>query len=230
MIQRYLIDLLQDGFDAIVADPLILEDIFLENYGLAEAEVGAIKTFFAAHPVALVNGYSRQDNKYPAIAITLGSEGESQTVLGDDGGMVMDEDDKHFRCDINVAIWEHTYFLTVISEHPDTTAYYYEIAKMILLAGLEQLTKQGLASIKVSGEELMLDPAYMPEHLFLRRIIFYCERELQQINRASRLTKAFKISGIAVDKSGSPSDVGEVNTNVIPYFDDGEETDAGDQI
>jgi len=63
MIQRYLIDLLQDGFDAIVADPLILEDIFLENYGLAGAEVGAIKTFFAAHPVALVNGYSRQDNK-----------------------------------------------------------------------------------------------------------------------------------------------------------------------
>jgi hypothetical protein len=228
MIQRYLIDLLQEGFDAIVADPLILEDIFLENYGLSDAEVAAIKIFFAAHPIVLVNGYSRQDNRYPAIAVTLGSEGESQTVLGDDGGMVMDESDKYYHCDINTAIWEHTYFLTVISEHPDTTAYYYEMAKAILLAGLEQLTEKGLASIKVSGEELMLDPAYMPEHLFLRRIIFYCERELQQISRDSRLTKAFRVSGIAVDKSGSPSDVGEVNTNVSIYYD-GEETDAGDQ-
>jgi len=230
MIQRYLIDLLQDGFDAIVADPIILEDIFLENYGLAGEEVAAIKTFFAAHPVSLVNGYSRQDNKYPAIAITLGSESESQTVLGDDGGMVMDENDENFRCDINTAIWEHTYFLTVISEHPDTTAYYYEIAKTILLAGLEQLIEKGLASIKVSGEELLLDPAYMPEHLFLRRIIFSCERELQQINRDSRLFKASRVEGIAVDKSGSPSDVGGVKTNVTVYFADGEETDAGDQI
>lgn len=229
MIQRYLIDILQDGFDAFTADPLLLEDIFLENYGLSTSEVAAIKTYYAAHPVLLVNGYARQDNRYPAIAITLGNEGESQTVLGDDAGMVEDATDPNYRCDINSAIWEHTYFLTVISEHPDVTAYYYEMAKIILLSGLEVLTEKGLASIKVQGQELMLDPAYMPEHLFMRRIIFTCERELQQISRNSRLSKAFRVGGIAVDKSGSPSDVGEVNTNVIPYFDDGEETDAGDQ-
>lgn len=230
MIQRYLMDILKAGFDAITADPLLLEDLFLENYGLDVVEVEAIKTYYVAHPVMLVNGYARQDNRYPAIAITLGSEGESQTVLGDDGGIVTDEESKYFQCDINTAIWEHTYYLTVISEHPDITAYYYEMTKTILLAGLEQLVVHGLASIKVSGEELMLDPAYMPEHLFLRRIIFSCERELQQISQSSRLGKVFKLGGIAVDKSGSPSDVGEVNTNVIPYFDDGEETDAGDQI
>jgi hypothetical protein len=230
MIQRYLIDLLKDGFDAITADPLLLDDIFLENYGLAKAEVDTIKLYYAAHPVMLVNGYSRQDNKYPAIAITLGNEGESQTMLGDDAGMVDDEGGLLDHCDINSAIWEHTYLLTVISEHPDVTAYYYEMAKTILLAGLEVLIEKGLASIKMQGQELLLDPTYMPEHLFMRQIIFTCERELQQINRDSRLSKAFRIGGIAVDNSGSPSDVGGVKTNVSIYFADGEETDAGDQI
>lgn len=229
MIQRYLIDLLQEGFDAIAAEPLILDDIFRDNYGLELEEVAAIKEFFAAHPVTLVNGYSRHDNKYPAIAITLGNEGESEIPLASDGGSIDDPEDPDYRCDVDSVIWEHTYFLTVITEHPDITAYYYEIAKTILLAGMGTLVEKGLASIRVTGQELMLDPTYMPEHLFLRRISFYCERELMRTNRASKLHKAFKVGGIAVDKSGSPSDVGEVNTNVFPYYDDGEETDAGDQ-
>jgi hypothetical protein len=229
MIQRYLYDLLKEGFDKITQDPLLIEDIFLDNFGLAESEVRAIKTFYAAHPVYIVNGYARQDNRYPVIAITLGSEGEAETVLGDDAGMIDDPDDHLYQCDVTSALWKHTYFLTVISEHPDVTAYYYEMAKPILLAGLEWLTTKGLSDFSLSGEELLLEPTYMPEHLFLRRLIFTAQRELWQPDRKSRLLKAFKVGGIAVDKSGSPSDVGGVNTNVIPYLDDGDESDAGDQ-
>ena len=95
--------------------------------------------------------------------------------------------------------------------------YYYEIVKLIILGGLPVLIDDGCFEFELSGGDLSPDPKYLPEHLFGRQITFSCQREFQIIDRDSRLLKAFRIGGIYVDSSGSPSDVGEVKTNITTY-------------
>ena len=76
--------------------------------------------------------------------------------------------------------------------------------------------------IKISGGDMAPDPRYMPEHLFVRQIKFGCNREFLRTDLATLRQKAFTVSGIHVDSSGSPSDVGDVKTLITTYgVDDG---------
>lgn len=214
MIQRYLYTALKEGIDAILKNPVILDDLFRELYGLEVKEVAAIKTVFAAHPPEVIHGYARHDSKFPLFSIVLANEGESQTVLADQAGFVADEDDPDYGTDIESAVWQHTYQVLIYSEHPDVTGYYYEIAKSILIAANDYFVQQGIFNQKYSGMDLAPDPRYVPERLFLRQLTMTCEREFMRLSRDVK--KAFKVSGIYVDKSGSDSDVGGVQTGVVP--------------
>lgn len=216
MLHRFLFNVLKTGLTAVKDDPRILDDLFAEGYQLDSSESEAIKTYFLAKPPTVINGYARQDTIFPAIAIVLSSEREAQNFLGDSAGQVMDDSDLD-GADIDSAIWEYSYNLLIYSEHPDVTAYYYEITKSIMLAGYDYLTENGMFEFTLSGTELAPDPRYLPEHLFARQLQFKCQREFQRIRRDSLLLKAWKLSGIHVDKGGSPRDVGEVKTNVTIY-------------
>jgi len=222
MIQRYLFDLLTQGKDAILANSKLLDDIFERDYALDATEVAAIKTAFANDPPTIINGYARQDTDFPCYAIVLGGEGESVTFLGDSAGQIDDETDPLYRADIDSSVWDHNYNIFIYTEHPDLTAYYYEIAKSIMVAGFRTLANVGaLFNFTLSGTELAPDPAYLPEHLHVRQLAFKCSREFQYIDRDSLLSKAFQIAGIHVDKTGSPSSVGGVKTLVTTYDAEG---------
>jgi len=217
MIHRLLHTIMTAGIATIEDDITVLDDLFERNYVLEDSEVEAIKEYFLDHPPEIINGYARQDSNFPLIAITLATEGESETFLADDAGPVLDEDSPYINSDIASAIWSHTYNFLVYTDHPDITVYYYEIVKMILLGGFPVLIDDGCFDFSMNGGDLAPDPKYLPQHLFGRQLTFSCQRELQILDRNSRFLKAFRLDGIYVDSSGSSSDVGDVKTNVTTY-------------
>ena len=215
MIQRFLYDVLKHGLEEVQKDPTILEDIFEDLWRLNPSEVEQIKVAFAAKYPGVIHGYARAETDFPVFSIVLGNEGEADHYLGDDAGMIGDVDDPDFGADCISAIWRHQYQILCYTEHPDLTLYYYEIAKAIFLTA--NLNSLDLYEVHVSGMDLMPDPRYIPEHLFVRQMSFECKREFMRVDKDSKLSKAFQIAGIHVDKSGSPSDVGAVKTLVTPY-------------
>jgi hypothetical protein len=223
MIQRVLYSALKAGLAAIQKDPDILKDVFDWQLDLANPEVNSIQQFFAEKPPNLYHGYARADYKFPLYSIVLQSEAEKDLMIGDDAGMITDEEDPNTNADMRGAFWHHSYEVLCYSEHPDATQYMYEVAKAILLQAGPYFVNAGLHGIRISGMDLRPDPQYIPEHLFVRRLVFECENAFVVVDRESRLSKAFRLSGLFVDNSGSSSDVGEVHTNIYPYVDGTEE-------
>lgn len=220
MIHRILHDVLTDGIAVIKADITLLEELFAEHYEIEATETAAIREYFEANGFNVINGYARSDSVFPLVSIVMASEGESQNFLADDAGQILDEDDPYVGADIEAAIWEHVFHLYVFTGNPDITAAYYELVKVVLLAGLDTFTEDGCFAYHMSGMDLAPDPRYVPEHLFVRQLVFKCQREFQRVDKDSRLTKAFQVGGIHIDSSGSPGDVGGVKTLVTPYSED----------
>ena len=217
MIHRYIHNVLTTGVAAYLADPRLVDDLFDQLYAVETSESAAVKTYFLDKGLNVYNGYPRLDAKLPFVAIILASEGEAETFIGNYAGMITEDGDALYGAEVSGAVWDHVYHLPVVSEHPDVTAYLYELVKILLLAGLEYLIDQECMDFSFSGQDLAPDPRYIPERLFVRQLVFSCKRQFLRIDRDSRLTKAFQISGLHVDRSGSPSDVGDVQTLVTPY-------------
>lgn len=226
MIQRFLYTTLKEGLAAIQAKPEILDDLFLDLWELSASEVAEIKTAFLAKYPGVIHGYARSETEFPVFSVVLGNEGEAAHYLGDDAGMIDDMDHPDFGSDCLSAIWKHSYQILCYTEHPDLTLYYYEIAKAILLTA--DFNSLDLFEVHVSGMDLMPDPRYIPEHLFVRQMTFECQREFMRVDKVSKLSKAFQVAGIHVDKSGSPSDVGAVKTLVTPYSPESENLEEDD--
>ena len=220
MIERFLYTAMRNGLDAITAEPLLLEDIFDWLYELDAAEVVAIKAWFAAKPPNLYHGYAPPSFELPFYSIVLASEGKSEDFIGDDAGMVSDEDDPDYQRDAETEFWDHEYQILCYSEHPDITRYMYEIVKKIMLSAHEYFIGKQVWNIDLSGGDLAPDQVHMPPNLFVRVLKFSCSSELLQITRGSRIGKAFRVAGIhVVDSSESIDDVGGVEAMVTPYID-----------
>lgn len=214
MIHRYLHDILVNGVKAIQANMDLLDDLFISNYGLTQTETNNVKEYFKAKPPTIVNGYAFRDATFPLIAITLAQEGEAINFIHDDGLPILDEDDPNYLSDVKSSVWQYSYQILIYTENPDATAYYYEIMKSILLASFNDLVVLGCFQFKVMGSDLAPDPKYLPEHLFARQLTFSCQRLFEFIDEKSRLSKAFKLSGIYLDKEIGSGDIGEVKTNI----------------
>lgn len=219
MIQRFVHTVLKTALAAIKDDPTLLDKLFRDELELEVEEVAAIKTFFAAQPPNVIMGYPRQDSAFPLYAIIMGSEGEKTNFIGDDGHTVGDFDEEAGDPDIGeeriAAMWQHAFLVHCYTEHPDATSYIYEVAKFALFANANNFfTAKGLSGISISGMDLAPDARYVPEHLFLRQLTFRADKEFNLPNPRSKIGKAFKVAGIHVDNSGSPSDVGGVKTKI----------------
>ena len=147
----------------------------------------------------------------------MAREGESDTYIGDYAGQITEPGDIPLGSEVEGSIWDHVYHLRVVSENPDITSYMYEVIKTIMLAGLDVLTDLECMSFAFSGQDLAPDSKYLPERFFVRQLVFSCKRQFARIDREARLTKAFQVAGIHIDSSGSPSDVGGVETLVTTY-------------
>lgn len=215
MIERFLFTVLKRGIEEIQADPEIIDDLFADLHSLAAPEIAAIKTVFATSPPKVVHGYAQSEMVLPVYSIILAEESETDMFIGDDVGMVLDEEDPDFGADIKGSVWQHNYTILCYAEHPDTTRYIYETAKAILIVGTADVfLPEGIHGIRFSGSDLSPNKVYIPEHLFVRQLNFQCRRLFQRVDRQSKLGKAFKVAGIHIDSAGSPSDVGGVKTLV----------------
>lgn len=216
MIQRFIFRAMKQGIDAITADPSLLEIIF-ENFELEEGEIESIKEQWISKPPHIRHGFARSDDEFPLFALVLVNESEVETVLADDGGIVEDPEDPLYGADIRTSFWKHNYNILVFTEHPDVTLYWYEVAKSIILeAGFYDV---GIYDLQLSGGDITPSPEYIPSHLFVRHLTIEVSREFKRIIHTSRLGKAFKVSGIHIDRSGSPSDPGPVKTLLVPYVE-----------
>lgn len=223
MIQRLIYTAMIRGLEAIKSDPTILDDLFLNNYELTQTEVDGIKTFFAVKPPTVVHGYARSDQEPPLYSIILASEREADAVIGDEAGIIDEMDDPDFGADQYTALWEHTFHLMCVAEHPDVCTYIYEVAKAIVLQAKPTFIPFGVYGLTLSGMDLAPDPRYIPEHFFVRQLAISCRAELLTTAKSTKLNKAFQVSGLHVDKSGSPSDVGGVKTLItVQTSEDGE--------
>jgi hypothetical protein len=226
MIHRYIHNILVSGVAAYRADPELVNDLFDELYELEDTEVRAIKTYFAQKGLNVYSGYPRIDSEPPFVAVILANEGEAETYLSNYAGMITEDGHALYGSDVEGSIWDHVYHLPVVSEHPDITQYLYELVKTIMLAGLRFLVDQECFQFSFSGADLAPDPKFIPERYFVRQLVFSCKRQFAWIDRDSRLTKAFEVAGIHIDRAGSPRDVGGVETLVGVYAegDDDAET------
>lgn len=223
MIQRLLYTLLTTGFQEFQNNPGLIDELFTEVWELSPTELAGIKEKLGDEPPTIIHGYARTDTDFPAISITLGSEGEALEFIGNDIGMV--DEGEYFGADLEGSAWQHAYNIYVYADHPDVCMYYYEMAKSIFLASFPTFNAKGLWQTSLKGMDFMPDPLYVPAHLFVRQLVFSCQKEFCRTNVESRLMKAFEVAGIHIDNSGSPSDVGGVKTNVTTYIE-GEDGEA----
>jgi len=217
MIQRYLFTALQQGLAAIALDPTILDELFSNLYALDSPELIAIKKFFVETPPTIYHGYARTDYQFPLYSIVLKREGESQMFIGDEAGIITDEDDPEYGSDAHAAIWKHQYDVLCVAKHPDASLYLYEVAKAIILEAFPYLIDQNIWAIKVSGSDLHPESDYLPAYLFTRVLTFECEHEFNQTIIGSKLGKAFRVTGIFGDEGGTLAEVGGVKTLVTLY-------------
>ncbi|MFA4944444.1 MAG: hypothetical protein WC789_07060 [Lentisphaeria bacterium] len=223
MIHRLVHQVVKTGMNAFLADARMVDDLFTELFALPVEEVESIRTYLQSHTLRVVNGYPRVDVNPPLVAIILSQEGEDEHFLGYLAGMVDEDGDPAMRgAEVQGSSWKHTFQLPVVTEHPDVTAAYYEALKTVLIAGIPTLVEGGCWGFQLSGAELAPDPRYIPEGLFVRQLTLSLNAPFLYFNRASALGKAFQVSGLHVDRSGSPSDPGAVKTN-IGVFAEGED-------
>jgi len=216
MIQRLLYSQLKEGIQIILDDLTILDQIFTDLFELSQAETDKIKIAFTEQTPDVIHGYAPTESNFPLYSIVLENERETDTYLSDDAGIIDDPENSLFGTDVYSSLWESTFHILCYTEHPDLTVYYYEIAKSILISSHDAFTAWGIVDYHMSGMDLMPDPRYIPEHLFARMLVFDGKYEFMRLGHQSRLGKAWKVRGIHVDKSGSPSDVGGVKTLVRP--------------
>lgn len=206
MIQRYLYTALKTGIDALAADPTILDDLFQEQYNLSDTEMAAIRTHFEDNSVTVKHGYARTEDSFPLIAIVLVDDTESEVVLADDYGMIgdleEDEGDEDYGAEILGSFWSASFQFLCYDEHPDVTIYLYEVVKNIMFSALPYFESVGVTKLGISGADLMLDPRYVPAHLFGRRVTFRCRYEFSHVDKTSKFGKAFAVGGIHRETEG----------------------------
>lgn len=215
MIHRLIHQVVSTGMATFLADERLMDDLFGEMFALPEDEKLEIRTYLRTHKFRVVNGYPRLDANPPLVAVILSQEGETEQFLGYFAGMVDEDTAPELRgMDIEGSAWKHSFMLPVVADHPDVTTYYYEALKNVLIAGIPALISHGCWGFSLSGADLAPDPRYIPEGLFVRQFTLSLTAPFLYADRASMLTKAFRVGGLFVDRSGSPSDPGAVKTNI----------------
>lgn len=208
MIHKKIYTTIEDGIDTITRNPDIINIIFERQYGLTKGEVSKIREYWAASPPTVKHGFASAEPKFPMYSIVLGDEHETEHFLANDAGFV--EDGEYKGADTESVIWDLTYQLMTWAEHPDVTAWYYEILKEIIVAAVPTYNEEGIFTVTLRGNDLQPDPRYIPEHLFVRQLTFNCQREFIRINTDSLFTKFNKVGGLYVNSETDPVDVAEV--------------------
>jgi len=165
---------LQAGVDTISEDPSLLDGILTD---LSTADLTSLRAKWTTNPPRVMSGYARAEGPFPQVAVTLGSEqilqdyiglGEETMFLGDGDDKIGRRYHRRLKADFQV----HVY-----AEHPDVCAWYYRVFRRIMNVGIERFVHVGLQDPVLSGMELVPDPRFVPDNVFIRRITLSVEYE-----------------------------------------------------
>jgi len=221
MIERLIFTALQNALAEMAASRRKLTRLF-HNIGISNAEIASIWTYFSTHPPMLVHNYPRVDEAtFPLFAIILNEEKESTKFLNDEGGIITDEDLETLMDPtleqgvIRTSIYQFEYSILILTQQPDLTLYYYQIAKWALTRSRQFFKANGLLDTYFSGSDLAPDARYLPEYLFVRRLNFQglVENPIYEENATGIIRS---VGGIFTDDS-SP-EARSVNASVEPIF------------
>lgn len=173
--ERVIYRLLRLGVDAITEDlgislpgETVIDDILrqLED----DAEKAKARAYWAEHPPDVVQNYPRMGiNTFPLYAVTLTSESDEKDYIGVGEHDTLDDND--VKIGRQFSQWTAGKFtIYVYAEHPDICAWYYRILRRIVLAGFPYMVKHGLDKPTLDGSDLVPDPRYTPDNMFVRRL------------------------------------------------------------
>lgn len=226
MIERSIYTALTTGIAWLAAKPRRVYTLF-KRLGLSDTEAAGVQTWFTAHVPNVIHSYPRiGETKFPAICIVLGDESESTKFLDDSGGIINAEDAETLGslglvgAEITTSISSFEYHLLVIANEPDMTIYLYQIVRNILMQQRAFLKSDaGLLDQAMSGADLVPDPRYMPDHLFVRRLTLKCLAETPFIGEAPSSGLVRSVDGIFVDDGRQADETGGVLTQVTAVVD-----------
>lgn len=239
MIELLIHDALTTQIAEIVAAPLKLRSFFLKNRSVTPEVFDMIRTAFLARPPEVFHQYPRLDQFPPnkraaAWNIVLAEEMESMQPLGDATGVVglLDEGgglDRTVGIDAGAermeSVWDQTFWIMTITDHPDLTVYYYHICKALLIRARPFFKDNGVLDTNFRGRDLAPDPRYIPAHLFVRQLTLTTKKSEEVVG--IKEPRAFTVSGAHVDDGATtPEELGGTTAGVTisgGMFDEDEE-------
>ncbi len=215
-IERLIFRTLKAGLDEMIAYPEKFEAFILEGLTpeeptaaeltQAEDEAARARTEFEAQPPNIIHGYARRDGVFPCWAIVLGGESTDTDFIGEDAmdSYLEDPEDDDTRQvyrdadgnreDPHIRRWGHNFEVYCYADHPDSTLYYYYLAKQLLAESRSAFQVEDLDEITYTGADLAPDPRYLPSGMFVRRLGMkmasdqvYVERLKPGVDRAAQL-------------------------------------------
>ena len=214
MYERQLFKALRDGIAEYIPKRKRVERIFTDQ-GLDEAEAVKIRDFFQRLPPSVIHGYPREDSKFPLYAIVLGNESEIDLFLDNTGGVLdADEAERLGEEDleggfIRTSGYEAEYMILVVTDSPDITLAYYQIAKDIFTRQRNDLIENGALAIRFAGNDLNPADVYMPAYLFIRKFTVTVRYEARLVEDPG--PRGTRVDGIYVDDGSTTAGV---QTNV----------------
>lgn len=220
MFERLIKRAFLAGITELTSEPSRIVGFFMNQHDLTEDEAEKVRDIFLRVPPSVQINYPKKDASFPLYAIVLGDERESHKFIGDSGGMVTVDDieEQAFGTgveagsEVKASVMQHTYNVMVLSENPDVTMYYYELAKYFLIRNLDYFKDNGLVSSHFGGADFKPEDIYLPDFLFGRVLRMSCEVPLIIVD--DKVPRAKSVRGIHVDDGSSIDRLGGVRAKV----------------
>lgn len=159
--------LVEDGVTTISANVALLDGIWR---GLDAGDIAKLKEHWTNHPPTVLTGFARREGPFPCFAVTLQSDSNDTTLIGDGEMVDLDVLDPDEDETIGRETTSCTFRIYVFAENPDVCAAYYRVLRRILQVGKRRLESRGLYNPVLSGAELAPDASYTPDNLFVRQV------------------------------------------------------------
>jgi hypothetical protein len=240
MLERRIFEVLAAGREEATENSDFLVEFFC-SIGLSLQEAEEIQTFWKsidvhnpenpASPlkgVDIVHQFPRGPNtKFPCWAIVLMGEREGsdrgERFLGDEGDDLFD-DNGNFVGESLDSIWTSNYGIFTYAQSPDLCIYYYELCRFFLTRGrphLKDVQGAQVLDTEFSGADMMPDPRYAPENMFVRRFSIMAKKNQYVVSGVSR-PHATSVRGPFLGPNPESQIIGIDNPGVTTYTPDEE--------
>lgn len=141
-----------------------------DDRAISDDELAKIRALWASNPPSVVQGFARENSPFPLFAVTLGRDVPVQDYIGQSISDAIAEAEitgqpARFGRRVGGAFNVYVY-----AQHPDTVVWNYRIARHILSVATPRLIRAGLQEPQLSGADLMPEPKYTPDNLYVRRL------------------------------------------------------------